>query len=66
MDVFRGNMIACREIEVALRRTNLQFDAALNSMLHGMLVWGPDYRLQLVNGRFSRSAACRRTASGRA
>ncbi|MFL5256518.1 MAG: EAL domain-containing protein [Rhodopila sp.] len=52
IEVFRANIIARREIEVALRRTNLQFDAALNSMLQGMLVWGPDYRLQLVNGRF--------------
>ena len=36
----------------ALRRTNLLFDAALNSMLQGMVVLGPDHRVQLVNGRF--------------
>ncbi|WP_158258254.1 putative bifunctional diguanylate cyclase/phosphodiesterase [Rhodopila globiformis] len=52
IEVFRANIIARRDIELALRRTNLQLDAALNSMLQGMLVWGPDYRLQLVNGRF--------------
>jgi PAS domain-containing protein len=52
IEVFQSNIIARRQIEVALRRTNLQFDAALNSMLQGMLVWGPNYRLQLVNGRF--------------
>jgi diguanylate cyclase (GGDEF)-like protein len=52
IEVFRTAIIARRDIEIALRRTNLQFDAALNSMLQGMLVWGPDHRLQLVNGRF--------------
>ena len=70
IEVFRANIIASRDIGVVLRHTNLQFDAALNSMLQGMLVWGPDYRLQLVNGRFfaisgsSPSAACRRMACG--
>ena len=52
VEVFRANAIARRQGEVVLRRTNLLFDAALNSMLHGMLVWGADQQLQLVNGRF--------------
>jgi diguanylate cyclase (GGDEF)-like protein len=52
VEVFRANLIARRQGEVALLRTNLQFDAALNSMLQGMVVWGPDHRVQLVNGRF--------------
>jgi diguanylate cyclase (GGDEF)-like protein len=50
--VFRDNAIARREGELALRRTNLQLDAALNSMLQGMVVWSPDLRVQLVNERF--------------
>jgi diguanylate cyclase (GGDEF)-like protein len=52
VEVFRANLIARRQGEVTLRRTNLQFDAALNSMLQGMIVWGPDHRVQLVNKRF--------------
>ena len=40
-----------------MRRSNLQFDAALISMLRGMMVWSPDLRVQLVNGRFF--AICR-------
>jgi diguanylate cyclase (GGDEF)-like protein len=50
--VFRANLIARREGEITLRRTNMQFDAALNSMLQGMIVWSPDHRVQLINGRF--------------
>jgi diguanylate cyclase (GGDEF)-like protein len=50
--VFRANLIARRQGEITLRRTNMQFDAALNSMLQGMIVWGPDHRAQLINGRF--------------
>jgi diguanylate cyclase (GGDEF)-like protein len=52
VEVFRANAIARRQSETALRRTNLLFDAALNSMLQGMVVWGSDKRVQLVNGRF--------------
>ena len=52
VEVFRANLIARRQGEATLRRTNLQFDAALNSMLQGMIVWGPDHRIQLVNRRF--------------
>jgi diguanylate cyclase (GGDEF)-like protein len=52
VEVFRANLIARRQGEVILRRTNLQFDAALNSMLQGMIVWGPDHEVQLVNRRF--------------
>jgi diguanylate cyclase (GGDEF)-like protein len=52
VEVFRANVIARRQGETTLVRTNLQFDAALNSMLHGMLVWSPDHLLQLVNNRF--------------
>jgi diguanylate cyclase (GGDEF)-like protein len=52
VEVFRANLIARRQGEATLRRTNLQFDAALNSMLQGMIVWGPDHRVQLVNRRF--------------
>jgi diguanylate cyclase (GGDEF)-like protein len=52
VEVFRANLIAQRLGEATLRRTNLQFDAALNSMLQGMIVWGPDHRVQLVNRRF--------------
>jgi diguanylate cyclase (GGDEF)-like protein len=52
VEVFRANLIARRQGEETLRRTNLQFDAALNTMLQGMIVWGPDHRVQLVNRRF--------------
>jgi diguanylate cyclase (GGDEF)-like protein len=52
VEVFRENLIARRLGEITLRRTNLQFDAALNSMLQGMIVWSPDHRVQLVNRRF--------------
>jgi diguanylate cyclase (GGDEF)-like protein len=52
LEIFRANLIARRQGEVTLRHTNLQFDAALNSMLQGMIVFGPDHRVQLVNGRF--------------
>jgi PAS domain-containing protein len=52
VEVFRANAIARRRGEIALRETNLLFDAALNSMLQGMVVWSADYRVQLVNGRF--------------
>jgi diguanylate cyclase (GGDEF)-like protein len=52
VEVFRANLIARRQGEVSLRQTNLQFDAALNSMLQGMIVWGPDRRVQLINRRF--------------
>jgi diguanylate cyclase (GGDEF)-like protein len=52
VEVFRANAIARREGEIVLRTTNLQFGAALNSMLQGMVVWSPDQRVQLVNGRF--------------
>jgi diguanylate cyclase (GGDEF)-like protein len=52
VEIFRANLIARRQGEATLRRTNLQFDAALNSMLQGMIVWGPDHRVQLVNGRY--------------
>ncbi len=51
VEVFRANAIARRQGEIALRHTNLLFDAALNSMLQGMLVWSPDHRVQLVNDR---------------
>jgi diguanylate cyclase (GGDEF)-like protein len=50
--VFRANLIARRQSEETLRQTHLQFDAALNSMLQGMIVWGPDQRVQLVNNRY--------------
>ena len=52
VEVFRAGAIARRQGEVELRRTNRQFDAALNSMLQGLVVWGPDLRLQLVNERY--------------
>ena len=52
VEVFRANAIARRQGEAKLRRTNLQFDAALNSMLQGMVVWGADCRVQLVNDRY--------------
>ena len=52
VDVFRAALIARREGEVALRGSNLQLDAALNNMLQGMMVWGPDDRLRLVNRRY--------------
>ncbi len=52
VEVFRASAIARRENEVELRRINLQFDAALNSMLQGMIVWSPDHRVQLINRRF--------------
>ena len=52
VEVFRANAIAHRLGEFALRRTNLMFDAALNSMQQGLIVWGPDNRVQLVNRRY--------------
>jgi PAS domain-containing protein len=52
VEVFRTNAIARRQGELALQRINLEFDAALNSMLHGMVVWSLDHRVQLVNRRF--------------
>jgi len=51
VEVFRGDAIARRQGEIALLSTNQQFDLALNSMLQGLLVWSPDFRLQLVNRR---------------
>jgi diguanylate cyclase (GGDEF)-like protein len=52
VEVFRANAIARDEGEIALRRTNLQFNAALNSITLGMVVWSPEQIVQLVNGRF--------------
>ena len=52
VEVFRANLIARRQAEVTLQHTNLQFDAALSSMLQGMIVWSVDQRVQLVNRRF--------------
>ena len=52
LEVFRSNLIAKLRGADMLRRVNQQFDAALNSMLQGMLVFGPDHLLQLVNSRF--------------
>ena len=52
VEVFRANAIARRQIEIALRHTNLLFDTALNSMLQGMIVWSAEHRVQLVNDRF--------------
>ncbi|HEY0183077.1 MAG TPA: EAL domain-containing protein [Rhodopila sp.] len=52
LEVFRTSLIARRQADGALRRTHLQLDAALNSMLQGMLVWSQEHRVQLVNGRF--------------
>lgn len=52
VEVFRANAVARRRSEAVLQRTNMLFDAALNSMLQGMVVWGPDRRVQLVNGRY--------------
>ena len=52
VEVFRANAIARRQGEIALRHTHVLFDAALNSMLQGMLVWSPAHRVQLVNDQF--------------
>ena len=52
VEVFRANAIARRLGELALRRTNLLLDAALNSMQQGLIVWGPDNLVQLVNRRY--------------
>ena len=52
LEVFRSNLIAKLQGADALRRVNLQFDAALNSMLQGMLVFDQNHLLQLVNSRF--------------
>ena len=52
VEVFRANMIARRQGEVALHASNIQLDAALNSMLQGMMVWDPNCRVQLVNRRY--------------
>jgi PAS domain-containing protein len=52
VEVFRANAIAHRLGEFALRRTNLMFDAALNSMQQGLIVWGSDNCVQLVNRRY--------------
>jgi diguanylate cyclase (GGDEF)-like protein len=53
VEIFRANAVARRQGEAELRRINLLFDAALNSMLQGMIVWGPDHRTQLVNRRWT-------------
>jgi diguanylate cyclase (GGDEF)-like protein len=52
VEVFRANAIARRQGEIALQHTNRLFDAALTSMLQGMVVWDADGQVQLVNGRF--------------
>ena len=52
VQVFRANLIARRKGEATLRQTNIEFNAALNSMLQGMMVWGPDHRVKLANARF--------------
>lgn len=52
MQVFHANAVARRLGEAKLQELNMQFDAALNSMAQGMVVWGPDQRVQLVNNRF--------------
>ncbi len=52
VELFRANSIARRLGELALRRTNLLFDAALNSMQQGLIVYGPDNLVQLVNRRY--------------
>ena len=51
--MFRDNIIARREGEAILRQTNLQLNATLNSMVQGILVWGPDQRVQIVNRRYA-------------
>jgi diguanylate cyclase (GGDEF)-like protein len=51
LEVFRCNAVARREAEEALRRINTQFDAALNNMAQGMLVWDANLVVQLVNRR---------------
>jgi diguanylate cyclase (GGDEF)-like protein len=52
VEVFRATLIARRQGDVTLRATNLLFNAALNSMLQGMIVWSPEHRVQLINRRF--------------
>ncbi|MGA9816190.1 MAG: PAS-domain containing protein, partial [Pseudolabrys sp.] len=52
VEVFRANAIAHRLGALALRRTNLLFDAALNSMQQGLIVWSPDDLVQLSNRRY--------------
>ncbi len=51
-DRLRDEIEAHGRTEATLRQTNLQFDAALNSMMQGMIVWNPDHCVQLVNRRF--------------
>ena len=65
VEVFRANAIAHRLGEFALRRTNLLFDAALNSMQQGLIVWSPDdLRATRRTGATSRSSAYPRAVSG--
>jgi diguanylate cyclase (GGDEF)-like protein len=52
VEVFRANLVARRLGDIDLRSTHLTLDAALNSMLQGLVVWGPDRTVQIVNGRF--------------
>ena len=52
LEVFRSNLIAKLRGADLLRQVNQQFDAALNSMLQGMLVFDQEHLLQLVNSRF--------------
>jgi hypothetical protein len=52
VEVFRTSAIARYMSEGAFQRANIQFDNALNSMLPGMVAWGPDNRVQLVNNRY--------------
>jgi nitrogen fixation/metabolism regulation signal transduction histidine kinase len=51
LEVFRDNLIARRISEAALQRTNAVFDTALQCMLQGMIVWGPNLSVQFVNRR---------------
>ena len=53
VEVFRDDIIARQEGEALLRQTNLQLDATLNSMVQGILVWGADQRVQIVNKRYA-------------
>jgi diguanylate cyclase (GGDEF)-like protein len=52
VEAFRDSIVSLRRTGLELQRKNLQLDAALNSMVQGILVWGADQRVELVNQRY--------------
>jgi diguanylate cyclase (GGDEF)-like protein len=47
-----SDITAVKQREEALQQANLYLDAALNNMIQGLCLFGPDRRLRLANDRF--------------